>query len=187
MNPSEPIAGFEQIDIAKSLEEGTTRTTSITTTTTSSTSLPPLKTTSSANPSIFTTKIKILILLALTFFSLILATIILFLSSSHSENQKEFPFYLNKTSEEFKDLLSINNLIDRNNYDPSEKSKLPIASHPIMFNETGWSSYRPQLYFGLKNRRPDSPLFGVMWYRQKLATKPEDIVLRNWAKHGSFN
>nr|CAD2145796.1 unnamed protein product [Meloidogyne enterolobii] len=68
MNPSEPIAGFEQIDIAKSLEEGTTRTTSITTTTTSSTSLPPLKTTSSANPSIFTTKIKILILLALTFF-----------------------------------------------------------------------------------------------------------------------
>ncbi|CAK5089431.1 unnamed protein product [Meloidogyne enterolobii] len=181
MNPSEPIAGFEQIDVSKSLEG--TRTTSITTTTTSSTSLPPLKTTSTSNPSIFTTKIKILILLALAFFSLILATIILFLSSSHSENQKEFPFNLNKTSEEFKDLLSINKLIDRSNYDPSEKSKLPIASHPIMFNETGWSSYRPQLYFGLKNRRPDSPLFGVMWYRQKLATKPEDIVLRNWAKH----
>jgi len=124
-------------------EEGTTRTTSITTTTTtSSTSLPPLKTTSSANPSIFTTKIKILILLALAFFSLILATIILFLSSSHSENQKEFPFYLNKTSEEFKDLLSINNLIDRSNYDPSEKSKLPIASHPIMFNEVNFIKFK---------------------------------------------
>ena len=129
-------------------EEGTTRTTSITTTTTtSSTSLPPLKTTSS-NPSIFTTKIKILILLALAFFSLILATIILFLSSSHSENQKEFPFYLNKTSEEFKDLLSINNLIDRSNYDPSEKSKLPIASHPIMFNEVNFIKFK--FFFNFK-------------------------------------
>lgn len=67
--------------------------------------------------------------------------------------------------------------------DPSQKSLLPAAENAAVFNETGWSSYRPQLYFGLKNRRPDSPLFGIMWYRQKTAKVAEKLPLRNWALH----
>ncbi|KAL7071462.1 hypothetical protein ACQ4LE_009343 [Meloidogyne hapla] len=186
MNPSEPIAGLEQIDVNKSLEEGSTRTTS--TTITSSSSPPSQK---SPNKLIFSTKIKIFILLTLSVFSLILALIILFLSHPLQEenlSNKHMPSLINLNKSEllpseFEDLLINKKLIKDEEEDPSEKSKLPPASHPIMFNETGWSSYRPQLYFGLKNRRPDSPLFGIMWYRQKLATKPKDIVLRNWAKH----
>ncbi|KAF7637194.1 hypothetical protein Mgra_00003367 [Meloidogyne graminicola] len=131
---------------------------------------------------------KIFIFCALFLFSLFLAIIILFylihplINSSSSKQQQYLPFNYSNYFDLNNNLLLVNNKLIFNE-DPSEKSKLPLASHPIMFNETGWSSYRPQLYFGLKNRRPDSPLFGIMWYQQQLASSSKDINLRNWAKH----
>uniref|UniRef100_A0A915DRG4 Mannosyl-oligosaccharide glucosidase n=1 Tax=Ditylenchus dipsaci TaxID=166011 RepID=A0A915DRG4_9BILA len=49
-----------------------------------------------------------------------------------------------------------------------------------------WGTYRPHLYFGLKAKHVQSPLFGLMWYKQPnndVGTKKSNIQLRHWCKH----
>ncbi|CAI5449380.1 unnamed protein product [Caenorhabditis angaria] len=45
--------------------------------------------------------------------------------------------------------------------------KLPPISGPD-YDSKQWGSYRPHLYFGLRTRSPQSPLFGMMWYESQL-------------------
>lgn len=48
-------------------------------------------------------------------------------------------------------------------------------------SEKFWGSYRPQTYFGLKTRDPQSLVFGFMWYfPNKL--KPNGDFIRHWCK-----
>uniref|UniRef100_A0AC34F8W5 Mannosyl-oligosaccharide glucosidase n=1 Tax=Panagrolaimus sp. ES5 TaxID=591445 RepID=A0AC34F8W5_9BILA len=51
-----------------------------------------------------------------------------------------------------------------------EKSNLQNASLPNAYDPNAWGSYRPHVYFGLKTRKPASPLVGLVWYRQTLGS-----------------
>ncbi|KAL0803320.1 hypothetical protein ABMA28_017199 [Loxostege sticticalis] len=44
-----------------------------------------------------------------------------------------------------------------------------------------WGSYRPNVYFGMKTREPQSPVFGMMWYKMGI-TSQRDI--RHWCDQG---
>ncbi|KAI6219307.1 putative mannosyl-oligosaccharide glucosidase [Aphelenchoides fujianensis] len=48
----------------------------------------------------------------------------------------------------------------------------------LQYRKHAWGSYRPQAYFGLKNRRPGSPLFGMAWYSHKREQLTSDV--RHW-------
>ncbi|KAI6181052.1 putative mannosyl-oligosaccharide glucosidase [Aphelenchoides besseyi] len=60
---------------------------------------------------------------------------------------------------------------------PNVKSDLPLAKFSE-FNPHSWGSYRPQSYFGLKTRRPGSPIFGMSWYNHQGRQLTSD--LRHW-------
>ncbi|KAI6224699.1 putative mannosyl-oligosaccharide glucosidase [Aphelenchoides besseyi] len=60
---------------------------------------------------------------------------------------------------------------------PNVKSDLPLAKFSE-FNPHSWGSYRPQSYFGLKTRRPGSPIFGMAWYNHQGRQLTSD--LRHW-------
>ncbi|CAG2190003.1 MOGS [Mytilus edulis] len=48
--------------------------------------------------------------------------------------------------------------------------------------ERFWGSYRPNLYFGMKTRSPQSPLFGFMWLTQFAREMPPPV--RHWCDQG---
>uniref|UniRef100_A0A915DUU3 Mannosyl-oligosaccharide glucosidase n=1 Tax=Ditylenchus dipsaci TaxID=166011 RepID=A0A915DUU3_9BILA len=64
------------------------------------------------------------------------------------------------------------------------KSNLPLASSNPPFDEVTWGTYRSQLYFGLRNRHPDSPLFGLIWYKQPTEQIVRSLSLRHWCEQG---
>ncbi|KAL3110186.1 hypothetical protein niasHT_015789 [Heterodera trifolii] len=68
--------------------------------------------------------------------------------------------------------------------DSLQKSNLPLASNDDLYNQTNWSTYRPQLYFGLKTKHPESPLFGFIWYQQSNDTIIQQFLPRHWCEHG---
>jgi hypothetical protein len=43
---------------------------------------------------------------------------------------------------------------------------------------------RPQLYFGLKTKHPNSPLFGLLWYKQPQEQLISSLPIRHWCEHG---
>ncbi|GBP52698.1 Mannosyl-oligosaccharide glucosidase GCS1 [Eumeta japonica] len=43
-----------------------------------------------------------------------------------------------------------------------------------------WGSYRPGVYFGMKTRDPQSPVFGLMWYQPASAHRG----IRHWCEQG---
>ncbi|XP_076466816.1 mannosyl-oligosaccharide glucosidase-like [Babylonia areolata] len=52
------------------------------------------------------------------------------------------------------------------------------ATSPSISPDRFWGTYRPQTYFGLKTRSPNSPLFGSMWLEQFTNRTP--LPLRHW-------
>uniref|UniRef100_A0A914I6Y3 Mannosyl-oligosaccharide glucosidase n=1 Tax=Globodera rostochiensis TaxID=31243 RepID=A0A914I6Y3_GLORO len=69
-------------------------------------------------------------------------------------------------------------------HDLLQKSTLPLALVEDLYNQTSWSTYRPHLYFGLKIKHPESPLFGIIWYQQPNGEFPQELSLRHWCDHG---
>lgn len=65
-----------------------------------------------------------------------------------------------------------------------ERSRLPEALIDDIYNETTWGTLRPQLYFGLRTKHPESPLFGLLWYRQPQERMIYDLPIRHWCEHG---
>ncbi|KAI1698876.1 mannosyl-oligosaccharide glucosidase [Ditylenchus destructor] len=63
----------------------------------------------------------------------------------------------------------------------SSKSDLPAASVVDFAHQKSWGTYRPHLYFGLKAQHVDSPLFGLIWYKQP--TNKDQVQLRHWCIH----
>ena len=52
---------------------------------------------------------------------------------------------------------------------------LAAAAHSERHNASlYWGSYRPNLYFGLRTRSPESPLVGLIWHGMDPATQPWD-------------
>uniref|UniRef100_A0A7E4WC93 Mannosyl-oligosaccharide glucosidase n=1 Tax=Panagrellus redivivus TaxID=6233 RepID=A0A7E4WC93_PANRE len=47
-------------------------------------------------------------------------------------------------------------------------STLPNASRVDAFDPHAWGTYRSHTYFGLRTKYPNSPLFGLMWYKQPI-------------------
>ena len=43
------------------------------------------------------------------------------------------------------------------------------ASAASQEDQMFWGTYRPLPYVGLRSRSPDSPLFGIMWYKPSLS------------------
>ncbi|KAE9554124.1 hypothetical protein FO519_002661 [Halicephalobus sp. NKZ332] len=60
-------------------------------------------------------------------------------------------------------------------------SKLPNASLENSYDQYSWGSYRPQLYFGLQARFPQSPMFGLIWYKLPGETSR---IFRHWCDQG---
>ncbi|XP_014661559.1 PREDICTED: mannosyl-oligosaccharide glucosidase-like [Priapulus caudatus] len=52
------------------------------------------------------------------------------------------------------------------------------SSSPARF----WGTYRPQAYFGLKTRSPQSPVVGLMWFTQFKSA--EEFAIRHWCEQG---
>uniref|UniRef100_A0AC34FYZ9 Mannosyl-oligosaccharide glucosidase n=1 Tax=Panagrolaimus sp. ES5 TaxID=591445 RepID=A0AC34FYZ9_9BILA len=61
-----------------------------------------------------------------------------------------------------------------------QKSTLPSASLPGAYDTLSWGTFRAPLYFGLRMRHPDSPLFGLMWFRQ--TTTAHNLVLKHYCE-----
>uniref|UniRef100_A0AC35G0M9 Mannosyl-oligosaccharide glucosidase n=1 Tax=Panagrolaimus sp. PS1159 TaxID=55785 RepID=A0AC35G0M9_9BILA len=61
-----------------------------------------------------------------------------------------------------------------------QKSNLPLASLPGAYDTLSWGTYRAPLYFGLRMRHPDSPLFGLMWFRQ--TTTAHNLILKHYCE-----
>uniref|UniRef100_A0A183C3I4 Mannosyl-oligosaccharide glucosidase n=1 Tax=Globodera pallida TaxID=36090 RepID=A0A183C3I4_GLOPA len=72
----------------------------------------------------------------------------------------------------------------KSQHDLLQKSTLPLALVEDLYNQTSWSTYRPHLYFGLKIKHPESPLFGLIWYRQPNGEFSQQLTLRHWCDHG---
>lgn len=47
-----------------------------------------------------------------------------------------------------------------------------------------WGTYRSHLYFGLRNRHPLSPLFGMAWYKQPREEQITSLPMRHWCNLG---
>uniref|UniRef100_A0AAF5D2S6 Mannosyl-oligosaccharide glucosidase n=2 Tax=Strongyloides stercoralis TaxID=6248 RepID=A0AAF5D2S6_STRER len=63
------------------------------------------------------------------------------------------------------------------------KSDLPLVSYTSPENLLKWSTYRPHLYFGLRNRHPESPLFGLLWYEHPTErTLLYNTPVRHWCE-----
>uniref|UniRef100_A0A914Z635 Mannosyl-oligosaccharide glucosidase n=1 Tax=Panagrolaimus superbus TaxID=310955 RepID=A0A914Z635_9BILA len=61
-----------------------------------------------------------------------------------------------------------------------QKSNLPLASLPGAYDTLSWGTFRAPLYFGLRMRHSDSPLFGLMWFRQ--TTTAHNLVLKHYCE-----
>lgn len=58
-----------------------------------------------------------------------------------------------------------------------------VQHTPHEFTERFWGSYRPQTYFGLKTRDPDSLVMGLMWFSPlRLGSRGEGIRCVNLFK-----
>jgi hypothetical protein len=53
--------------------------------------------------------------------------------------------------------------------------------------QTSWATYRPHLYFGLKTKRPRSPVFGVLWFEQPRTPHIQSLPLRHWCNQSEFS
>ncbi|KAI1726381.1 mannosyl-oligosaccharide glucosidase [Ditylenchus destructor] len=64
------------------------------------------------------------------------------------------------------------------------KSDLSLASQADAYDPFVWGTYRSHLYFGLRNRHPQSPLFGLLWYKQPREREIRSLPLRHWCDQG---
>jgi hypothetical protein len=51
-----------------------------------------------------------------------------------------------------------------------------IATVAAFNNTMLWGTYRPNLYFGMRTRVPESILTGIMWYGLDIDQKPWESV-----------
>lgn len=71
------------------------------------------------------------------------------------------------------------------------------SSSPHVAPEKYWGTYRPGVYFGLKTRRPYSPVTGLMWFKQYVKQRPlpirhtceqsDPLESYGWLKHDGVN
>ncbi|XP_028162309.1 mannosyl-oligosaccharide glucosidase [Ostrinia furnacalis] len=61
-----------------------------------------------------------------------------------------------------------------------DKNKV-VQETGLAIPERYWGSYRPNVYFGMKTREPQSPVFGMMWYNVGLRSQKE---IRHWCDQG---
>eukprot|EP00854_Cymbomonas_tetramitiformis_P021319 gene21319-25620_t len=80
---------------------------------------------------------------------------------------------------------------ERSRSEVAESSGLPKLTELPQFGGESeermlWGTYRPGCYLGLRMRRPQSILVGLMWFDPLKAARapPNDIGLRHWAQEG---
>ncbi|XP_071828540.1 mannosyl-oligosaccharide glucosidase-like isoform X2 [Apostichopus japonicus] len=71
------------------------------------------------------------------------------------------------------------------------------SSSPYASPERYWGTYRSGVYFGLKTRRPNSPVTGLMWFKQHVRQRPlpirhtceqsDQLESYGWLKHDGLN
>uniref|UniRef100_T1ISH0 Mannosyl-oligosaccharide glucosidase n=1 Tax=Strigamia maritima TaxID=126957 RepID=T1ISH0_STRMM len=62
------------------------------------------------------------------------------------------------------------------------KQPLSVVQSGVLVPDKFWGTYRPNCYFGLKARSPQSPIFGLMWFAQTLVDN--QLPLRHWCEQG---
>lgn len=70
---------------------------------------------------------------------------------------------------------------------PLDMHKLTSEKETGVMSNTDlfWGTYRPNLYFGIKPRTPDGPVFGLFWFRQyPQRESPKTSRIRHTVRNG---
>ncbi|GAB6025474.1 hypothetical protein CHUAL_011214 [Chamberlinius hualienensis] len=77
-----------------------------------------------------------------------------------------------------------NNWLQSRIYTPLNVPKAVVKSG-LEVPERYWGNFRPGVYFGFKTRNPQSPVFGLMWFRQEVIDK--QLPLRHQCSMGNYD